>query len=154
MKNEAEGKMRYTQGKIGRIFVIRLEDDDKLPDAVDNFARKENLLRGICIFVGGIKDGKIVVGPEDSKASPVVPLIHVLKNVHETAGVGTIFPDEEGNPKLHMHAAFGREGKTRAGCIRPGIEVADLGEVVVFEIVESPARRKMDKKRGFMVLEP
>jgi len=146
--------MRYTEGKMGRVFVIRLEDSDRLPEAIENFAKKESLQRGICIFVGGIKGGKIVVGPKDSKSSPIVPLMYVLENVHETAGVGTIFPDEEGNPKLHMHAAFGREGNTRTGCIRPGIEVANLGEVVILEIVESSAKRKMDEKAGFMVLEP
>jgi hypothetical protein len=53
--------------------------------------------------------------------------------VHEIAGVGTIFPDESGAPVLHMHAAMGRDGVTRAGCIRPGIEVWQLGEVVILE---------------------
>jgi len=31
------------------------------------------------------------------------------------------------------------EGKTRSGCIRPGIEVWKLGEVIVLEITENTA---------------
>ena len=31
--------MKYSEGKVGRIFVIRLEDGDKMPDAVEFFAK-------------------------------------------------------------------------------------------------------------------
>lgn len=146
--------MRYSEGKVGRIFVVRLEDKDKMPDALEKFAQEKNVLRGMCIFVGGVGRGKIVVGPEDAKSKPVVPLLHTLQGIHEASAVGTLFPDEEGKPRLHMHAALGREGKTRTGCIRPGIEVANLGEVILLEIVDSTARRREDKRAGFMVMEP
>ena len=146
--------MKYSEGKIGRIFVIRLEDKDELPEAIESFARKNDVLRGMCILVGGIQErGKVVVGPEESESIPVVPMIFDLKGVHEICGVGTIFPDSDGKPRLHMHAALGREEKTRAGCIRLGIEVWKLGEVIVLEIVDNTAQRK-DTTLGFTVLEP
>jgi len=147
--------MRYSEGRIGRVFVVRMEDGDKLPDALEKFARKNNLLRGMCIFVGGIKDGgKIVVGPEKSESTPVVPLMFTFQGVHEIAGVGTIFPDDDGQPRVHIHAALGREGKARVGCIRPGIEVWKLGEIIVLEILNNTAQRKEDRKVGFAMLEP
>ncbi len=146
--------MKYSEGKIGRIFVIRLEDKDKLPEAIESFARKNNVLRGMCILVGGIKEGgKVVVGPEDSESIPVVPMIFDLEGVHEICGVGTIFTDSDGKPRLHMHAALGREGKTVSGCIRMGMKVWKLGEVIVLEIVDNTAQRK-DTPLGFTMLEP
>jgi len=146
--------MRYSEGKIGRVFVIRLEDEDKLPEVIESFARKNNIQRGMCILVGGIREGgKIVVGPEDSESMPVVPLIFDLKGVHEICAVGTIFPDSDEKPRLHMHAALGREGKAKVGCIRLGIEVWKLGEVIVLEIIDNTAHRE-DTAAGFKMLEP
>jgi len=147
--------MKYTEGKLGRIFVIRLEDGDKIPAAIESFATEKSVLRGMCILVGGINDGgNIVVGPEDGEALPPVPMIFGLEGVHEVAGVGTIFPDSEGKPVLHMHAAMGREGQTRAGCIRPGVEVWQVGEVILLEITDNNAQRLGDAATGFELLEP
>lgn len=147
--------MKYSEGKVGRIFVIRLEDGDRMPDAIESFARENNVLRGMCILVGGIKDGgNIVVGPKNGDSLPPQPITFRINGVHEIAGVGTVFPDDEGNPRLHMHASLGREGKTSTGCIRPGIEVWKVGEIVLLEIKENPARRKKDSQTGFELLEP
>jgi len=55
--------VKYSEGKIGRVFVIRLEDGDTMPEAIESFARENNVRRGMCILIGGIKGGKIVVGP-------------------------------------------------------------------------------------------
>jgi len=147
--------MKSTEGKIGRIFVIRLEDGDKLPDAIESFAAENNVSRGMCILVGGIKDGgNIVVGPEDGEVLPPIPMLFGLEGVHEVAGVGTVFPDREGRPALHMHAVLGREGQARAGCIRPGVEVWQVGEVILFEITDTNAQRLGDAATGFELLEP
>ncbi len=45
----------------------------------------------------------------------------MLANVHEVAGVGTLFPDDEVNPVLHMYMACGRNGDTVTGCVRAGV---------------------------------
>lgn len=147
--------MKVSEGKTGRIFIIRLEDGDKMPEAIEQFAIKNNVSHGMCILVGGIKsDGKIIIGPEEDDALPVVPMLHQLSGVHEVAGVGTLAPDEQGKPTLHMHAALGREGETRTGCIRPGIEVWKLGEVILLEITDNSAKRVADPKTEINLLEP
>lgn len=145
--------MKAAQGSIGRVFVLRLEDGDRVPDCIEGFARREGVQRALCALVGGIGGGRVVVGPQEAGASPVVPLIHELQGVHEAAAVGTLFPDEEGTPRLHMHAALGREGLTRTGCVRKGIEVWKLGEVVLVELLGTDAVRRMDPATGFEVLE-
>jgi len=145
--------VKYSEGKIGRVFVIRLEDGDTMPEAIESFAQEKNVRRGMCILIGGIKGGKIVVGPENNQSIPIIPIILGVEGVHEICAVGTIFPDGDAKPRLHMHAALGREGKTISGCIRPGIEVWKLGEIILLEIIDNNARRE-DTVAGFQVLEP
>ena len=146
--------MKYSEGTIGRVFVLRLEDGDHLPDTIETFAGAKNIRSGMCIFVGGINDGgKIVVGPEDGTKMPPVPMLFDLVGVHEVAAVGTIFSDADENPVLHMHAAMGRSGKTSTGCIRPGVDVWQIGEVIILEITDVNATRLKDPKTGFNLLE-
>ena len=147
--------MKYSQGNLGRIFVIRLEDGDRLPDIIEKFAAEHGVLRGTCIMVGGIDDGgKIVVGPENSTVMPPIPIPFELEGAHEVAAVGTIFPNEEDKPILHMHAALGREGITRTGCIRLGVESWLVTEVILLEITNNNALRLTDPESGFELLEP
>ncbi len=146
--------MKYSEGSIGRVFVVSLDDGEELPRAIEEFAARKDVSRAMCILIGGIDDGgQIVVGPRDRETMPPEPVLFRLAGVHEVAAVGTIFPDDAGKPRLHMHAALGRDGETRAGCIRPGIEVWKLGEVVLLEILNSPARRRRNPATGFDVLE-
>jgi len=61
--------------------------------------------------------------------------------------------DEEGKPKLHMHASFGRKTGTVTGCVRMGVDVWRIGEVVVLELAGATAYRARDKETGFEFLE-
>jgi predicted DNA-binding protein with PD1-like motif len=146
--------MKYSKGKIGRVFVIKLEDGDMVPDAIEQFASAHNVKRGLCILIGGIGRGKIVAGPENAGASPVVPMLFPVNGVHEIVAAGTIFPDEKAVPRLHMHGALGRKQKVLAGCVRPGIEVWKIGEVILLEITGISSSRKNDDRTGFSILEP
>ena len=147
--------MKYSEGKTGRVFVIKLEDGDRLPVIIENFAAEHNIWRAACMMVGGIDDGgTIVVGPEDGNHRPPIPIHFRLSGAHEVAAVGTLFPNEEGRPILHMHAALGREGRTHTGCIRPGVEAWLVTEVIILEIVENNACRRRDEQSGFELLEP
>jgi len=147
--------MRYSEGRIGRVFVVRLEDGEKLPGAIEAFAEGQGVARGMCIVVGGIDDGgRIVVGPEDGEGLPVVPMLIGLRGVHEILGVGTLFPDGQNKPRLHMHASLGRGEDARTGCIRPGLETWKVGEVILLEIVGNSGRRVKDDATGFELLEP
>ena len=147
--------MRYSEGKIDRVFVLRLDDGDRIPGAIENFAREQGISHAMCILVGGIDSGgNIVVGPENGTSTPPIPMLFELQGVHEILGVGTIFPNQDGKPSLHMHAALGRQGVGTVGCTRPGVDVWKLGEAIIFEIAESSAHRMLDPTTGFHVLEP
>lgn len=147
--------MKYSKGEVGRVFIIRLEDGDKMPAALEKFASENKIEAGMCILLGGVRSGgKIVAGPLCGEERPVNPVILNLAGVNEILGVGTLFPDMEGNPKLHMHASMGREEKSLTGCIRPGIEIWQLAEVILLEISGTSGRREKDEDLGFELLSP
>jgi len=145
--------MKHTQGAIGRIFVLRLEDGDLLNDTLEAFARDEGVKRGLAFYLGGSAEGsKMVVGPDAGRDDAVIALVHVLAGVQEAFAVGTIFPNEAGEPVLHMHAASGREGAATVGCTRAGLQTWLVGEVVLLEITGTEARRELDAGTGFQLL--
>jgi predicted DNA-binding protein with PD1-like motif len=147
--------MRYSEAKQDRVFVIRLEDGDILHESIEQFARSKGITSGALIALGGAdKDSALIVGPEQARARPVNPMKLSLDNVHEISGTGTLFPDEKGTPKLHMHAACGRKHNTVTGCVREGVKTWHIIEVILFELTGSDAKRVFNKETGFTLLEP
>ncbi len=146
--------MQFAEAKIGRVFVLRLQDNDRIPDIVESFAGQQGVTRALCFFLGGVKEGsRIVVGPRNGEQIPPEPVDLPLNGVHESCGIGTIFPDEEGKPKLHMHASFGRGDRSVTGCVRTGVDVWRIGEIAVMELLCPEACRAVDKETGFEFLE-
>ncbi|MFC2033121.1 PPC domain-containing DNA-binding protein [Chloroflexota bacterium] len=145
--------MKASEGKIGRVFVIRLEDGDMLPSCIERFAEEKGISTGHVILVGGIGEGQIVVGPRRSDEMPPEPMLLPVDGAHEVAGVGVIAPGEDGKPVLHIHAALGRSGSTMTGCLRPGVKTWLVGEAIIYEIVGTSARRVKDEGSGFTLLE-
>lgn len=147
--------MKYSEAKYGRIFVIRLEDGEILHETIEKFALEKRISRAALIAVGGAdKNSRLVVGPEKGRSPKIVPMEHVLKNVHEVSGVGTIFPDYDGNPVLHMHISCGRKTKSVTGCVRRGVRIWHVLEVILFELTDCPALRLEDIATGFELLAP
>lgn len=147
--------MRYSEAQRERTFVIRLDDGDIVHEEIERFAREQGINAAALIILGGADAGStLVVGPEKARVSPVVPMEHRLNDVHEVAGTGTIFPDDEGNPILHMHIACGRKTSTVTGCIREGIRVWHVMEVILFELIDTTATRTFEPVSGFKLLTP
>jgi predicted DNA-binding protein with PD1-like motif len=145
--------MKATEGKVGRIFVIRLEDGDVVPECIEKFAVKKKLSVAYAIMIGGIGGGQVVSGPRHTEERPPDSLLLPIDGVHEVAGVGILAPDGNGNPVLHIHAALGRAGSTLTGCLRPGVTTWLVGEVVLVEILGVDVARLIDKASGFELLE-
>ena len=146
--------MKYSEGKIGRVFVIRLEDDDELPLCIEKFAAEHKISVGQAILVGGIGSGEIVSGPRKNKELPIDPMLIPVDGVHEVVGVGILAPDKNGRASLHIHAALGRAGKTTTGCLRMGVKTWLVGEVILYEILGADVARMPDKDSGFDLLTP
>jgi predicted DNA-binding protein with PD1-like motif len=147
--------MKYAEGRQGRIFVIRLEDGDIIHEVIENFAMQQSINAATLIVLGCADEGTtLVVGPRESRTLPVDPMTHILQNVHEVAGVGTIFPDDEGKPSLHMHMACGRNAETATGCVRRGVLVWHVMEIILFEILDGTGVRLLEPASGFKLLNP
>jgi predicted DNA-binding protein with PD1-like motif len=147
--------MQFTSATPGRIFVIRLEDGEILHETVEAFARAQGIRAAALIVLGGADAGsKLVVGPEDPRASPVTPMEHVLAGTSEATGVGTVFPDAKGDPVLHMHIACGRKDAAVAGCVRRGVKVWQVMEIILWELMGTDAKRVFDPATGFELLQP
>jgi predicted DNA-binding protein with PD1-like motif len=147
--------MRYSEARQGRVFVLRLEDGEIVHEAVESFAEDKDIKAAAVIILGGADRGSnLVVGPEHGRTEKIKPMKTVLGDVHEMTGTGTIFPDEEGRPKLHMHISTGRNERAITGCVRNGVKVWLIAEVIIIELIDSSAIRKLDKATGFELLEP
>lgn len=144
--------MKVAEGTIGRVFMLRLEHGERLPDCIEQFAAERGISRGFCALIGGVDKGRIVTGPEDGQAMPPVPMLAALAGASEVAAIGTIFPDADGRPKLHMHGAFGRGQEALVGCIRPGIDVWTIGEFMIIELLGLDMTRRRDPATGFELL--
>lgn len=145
--------MKASEGHVGRVFVIRLEDGDVVPECIERFAEKKGISVGHVILVGGVGGGEVVVGPRRSEERPPEPMLLPVDGAHEIMGVGVIAPGEDGRPILHIHAALGRSGQTMSGCLRPGVTTWLIGEVILYEIVGTNAVRVREKDSGFMLLD-
>lgn len=146
--------MKYSQATLGRVFILRLEDRDRIPDVIEDFAQAQQINSATVLFLGGAdQDSKVVVGPADGAVPKPVPMVTTLSGAGEALGVGTIFTNEAGNPKLHLHSAFGRQEQTITGCTREGVDIWKIGEVVITELLNSSAQRRIDPKTGFELLE-
>ena len=146
--------MKASEGKIGRVFVVRLEDGDVIPACIERFAAENGISVGHVILVGGIGGGDIVVGPKHSEKMPPQSMLLPVDGAHEVVGVGIIAPGESGRPALHIHAALGRSGNTMTGCLRPGVTTWLVGEAIIYEITGAEVARVMDERSGFELLEP
>jgi predicted DNA-binding protein with PD1-like motif len=145
--------MKATEGKTGRVFVVRLEDGDVLPECLEQFAREKSIRFGQVTLVGGIGSGEVVAGPRLSDEMPPDPVYIPVRGAHEVLGVGVIAPDKDGNQVLHIHASLGRGESALTGCLRPGVTTWLVAEAIIHEITDVNAQRQPDERSGFNLLE-
>ncbi len=147
--------MKYSEAISGRVFIVRLEDGEIVQEQIENFAAKQGIQSAKVQLLGGVDKGsKIVVGPKESRSSVITPMIITLDDMHEAVGNGTIFQNEKGIPKLHCHLTCGRNEKTICGEIREGVKVWHVMEVIITELENCQAVRKLDSTIGFELLQP
>ncbi len=146
--------MRYAQVEPGRIFVLRLEHGETIHVCLEHFARQQEITAAALTVLGGAETGStLITGPQHGQLRPVQPMYHTLSDVHEVVGAGTIFPDSQGKPLVHLHLACGRMQDTVTGCIREGVVVWQILEIVLQELINCQALRQHDSELGLGVLQ-
>lgn len=143
--------MKYQIGEIGRVIVAKFEDGDAILDNLIGIAKKEDIKAGVFYLVGGVKNAKIVVGPEEDTLPPT-PVWRELLDSHEMVGIGTIFwyGDE---PKIHFHGAYGKHDLMKVGCLRGMAETFIILECIIFELKGIDAIRGLDPKSNMVLLD-
>jgi len=142
--------MNYQTGNAGRVIVARFEDKEDILEGIIHIAGKENLRSAVFHLIGGIRQGRVVAGPEREELPPQ-PVWKEIRESHEVLGTGTIF--WEGNePKVHFHGAFGKKDMIKVGCLRGNSETFLVLEVIIIEITGIEARRELDPVSGLTLL--
>lgn len=142
--------MKYQTGRPGRVIVAKFDDHDDVLENLITLAKKENVRAGILYLVGGMREGKLVVGPEKDELPPK-PVWKELGESHEILGIGTIFWHDD-EPKVHFHGAFGKKDMVKIGCLREKAETFLVLEAVVIELDGIKATREIDPEIGMALL--
>ena len=143
--------MQASEGKVGRVFTLRLDDGDVIPECIESFAAERNIKLAQVILLGGVGTGDVVSGPRAAEMPPKAMLLPV-DGVHEIMGAGLLAPDAAGKPRLHIHGALGRAGTTLTGCLREGVETWFMVEAVLTEILDDHTCRQQDAASGLSLL--
>ncbi|GAB4423308.1 MAG: DNA-binding protein [Thermodesulfovibrionales bacterium] len=142
--------MQYQVGQTGRVVVARFEDKEDVLGNLGSIVKKEGIRAAAFYLVGGMREGRIVVGPERDEIPPT-PIWRELGESHEIVGFGTIF--YQGNePKVHFHGAFGKRDMVKVGCMREKAETFLVLEAVIIEIEGVKATREPDPVSGLTLL--
>jgi predicted DNA-binding protein with PD1-like motif len=143
--------MEYAVGRAGRVIAARLFEGENLYDSIESIAEKEKIKSAAVLITGGIRKADVVVGPKAEKPRIEANFVN-FEGPGETFGVGTIYCDDTGKPKLHLHAGLGRGDNHIVGCPRGGASIFLILEVTIIEIDGIDAARETDPASGFKLL--
>lgn len=143
--------MEYAVGSTGRIITARLFEGEELYESVESLAVNEKIHNAAVLITGGFRQADVVVGPVREKPK-IEADMRRFTGPGETFGVGTIYCNEDGVPKMHIHAGMCRGDKVVVGCPRGGAKVFLILEITIIEITGVQGCRKLDSESGFRLL--
>ncbi|MCX5711554.1 MAG: DUF296 domain-containing protein [Candidatus Omnitrophica bacterium] len=142
--------MKYTKGTIGRIFLIKFENNDILLEKLAEFVCKENIKAASLIFLGALRKGLLITGPKKPVIPPQPNKVN-FKDGWEVMGMGTVFTNKKG-PQIHIHGTMGKKLKTLTGCVRGNSRVFLVIEAVLMELKGIKAGKDIDPATGLNLL--
>ena len=142
--------MQYSEGSLGRVFVLRMDDGEDLLESIQKFVEEKCIESGMMLFLGAMKEGRAVTGPEEPVIPPT-PHFETFDSAWEVFGMATVYPSTDG-PKIHIHSSMGRGRAALVGCIRDKAQVYLIVEAVLIEFKGLGARRELDERTGLYLL--
>lgn len=142
--------MKYTKGTLGRVFLLKFENNDVLIDKLSVFVKKERIKAATMIFIGALREGDLVTGPK-KPVIPPQPNKVAFKDGWEVMGIGTVFVNSRG-PQIHIHSSMGKKNKSLTGCVRGKSKVFLVIEAVVLELKGVKASKDIDPSTGLNLL--
>jgi predicted DNA-binding protein with PD1-like motif len=143
--------MQFQEARLGRLFLLKFAHGDDLLQEISQFAVNNNIKAAWLQFLGALKQGKLVTGPEKPQLPPV-PVWQEFSQAWEIIGLGNLFWEGD-TPKLHIHGTLGKGGATLMGCLRQETEVYLVTEALLLEIQGLSACRRLDETLGVSMLE-
>jgi predicted DNA-binding protein with PD1-like motif len=138
--------MQYSEGRPGRVFVVRIDDGEDFLAVMQEFIRNKSVKAGTILFLGALRQGRMVTGPEE-EVLPPDPHYVMFEGGWEMVGIGTISTGDDG-PFIHYHASVGRAGIALTGCLREKAITYIVAEAIVLEFTGFDIRRVFDEKTG------
>jgi uncharacterized protein len=142
--------MNYQVGQAGRAIVARFEDGEPILETLLELVKRENVKAAVVYLLGGVTEGKIVVGPQREELPPT-PEWRELAESHETLAIGTVFW-EGSEPKIHLHGAFGKKDAVKVGCLREKGRTFIILEAIILELTGITATRALDPLSNMVLL--
>ena len=135
--------MKYQVGEIGKVVLAHFEDGDEIISNLVAIVRKERIKGGVFYLLGGITQGRIVVGPMNDNVRPPEPTWREIIDSHETLAIGTVFWQGD-EPRIHIHGTYGKFDSVKTGCLRDEAKTFLVLEVVMLELKGINAVREID----------
>ncbi len=95
--------MQYTEGQLGRVFVVRIDNGEDMLISLHKFIDDKDIRAGSILFLGALMNGRMVTVEEP--VIPPVPHFVMFEGGWEVFGIGTIYPGEE---TTHPLSCFSR----------------------------------------------
>ncbi len=118
--------MEVHEGRVGRVFAVRLKKGDHLIGSLNRLAEERGIRTALVLVLGATAEARMVLGVRPQAAGP--PGFDRLTSAEhrEVIGVGSITV-QGGKPKVHLHVATGRDRQALIAHIEeaetPGMEV-------------------------------
>jgi len=137
-----------TVGKVGRIGVFRLSENDDLVEAVKWEAEKNNIRAGAFIVIGSVK--RVVLGYfKDGEYKNTL----VEGPLEVASCMGNIAVDEKDEVIVHAHIVVADEkGEAFGGHLMKGSPVGATAELVMVEATGLNMQRVFDDKTKLRLL--
>lgn len=127
-----------------------MDDGEDLVASLERFVLDREINSCMVLFIGALRDGRAVSGPE-MPVIPPVPHFESFDSAWEVFGMATIYQSAEG-PKMHLHSAMGRRREAILGCIRESVKIYLVVEAVLYEFSGLKAERSWDEKTRLNLL--
>ena len=142
--------MEYRTGTVGRVIAARFDHGEDVLAGLRELVLHEKISSGWFQIIGALGKAGVVTGPKEPVVPPE-PIWREVKTVCEVLGSGSIHLDD-GEPKIHLHAALGDHGETLTACIRRDAKVYLTVELLLFELNGLAASRPWDVQDRFSKL--
>ncbi|MBM4288677.1 MAG: DNA-binding protein [Deltaproteobacteria bacterium] len=143
--------MHIQEARLGRLFLLKFSHGEDLLQEISDFARLATIRAAWLLFLGALKQGRLVCGPEKAELPPI-PVWQEYSQAWEVVGVGNLFWEGD-TPRLHLHGALGKGQATLTGCLRQETEIYLVAEALVFELTGIEVHRRLDPALGVSLLE-